>query len=57
VALLVAHAGGARARAVVGLAILGLVASQLLGFYRVFVAADVYDPTSFGLLTLRGFLP
>jgi 4-amino-4-deoxy-L-arabinose transferase-like glycosyltransferase len=56
-ALLAAQAGTPRARAMIAVMTLALVASQLLSFHRVFVVGDVYDPTSFGLLALEGFLP
>ena len=55
-ALLLAHAGS-RPRLVIGVATLLLVAAQLAAFHRLFVVADVYDPTSVQLMALTGFLP
>jgi 4-amino-4-deoxy-L-arabinose transferase-like glycosyltransferase len=56
VALLLAY-GGSRRRVVIGVATLLLVATQLATFHRLFVVADMYDPTSVELLARTGFLP
>ena len=56
-ALLISQGASRRARVLAALTTLLLVVSQLLVFYRVFVVADVYDPTSVDLLVVLGFVP
>jgi 4-amino-4-deoxy-L-arabinose transferase-like glycosyltransferase len=56
-ALLISQAPSRRVGAFIGLVALALVASQLAIFHRLFVAGDVYDPTSAELLIYEGFLP